>query len=159
MELLLRTAHVSWTIMEGAHIKFFLPEENFRLPLLTKFPVSFMPVQLTTPEELEIFPVFDLTSTDQWVSELFDELSCSALQNHPFFHTELDLSNILSQQLCISAMCAKPWKIVTAEQLALLWDVSLKDAQSNFDCSSQDYIRKIEGKISRKVSTRAHQCQ
>lgn len=137
----------------------YFPEENVRLPLLMKFPISFLPVRRPTPEELDNCPIFDLTSTDQWAPELLEDMNVSAMSHHPSFETEMDLATVISHNIQISAMSSKPRKTVTPEQLASLWNISLKDAQSTINSTTQDYIRKIEGKLSRRVRTRAHQRQ
>ena len=137
----------------------YFPEEDLRLPLLMKFPVSFLPVRRPTPEELDNCPILDLTSTDQWSPELFDDMTCNAMKAHPSYSMTMDLSNALSEHVYVSAVSSKPRKSVTSEQLASLWNISLKDAKATIDSTTQDYIRQIEGKLSRRVRTRAHQRQ
>ena len=81
------------------------------------------------------------------------------MKAHPSYSTTMDLSNALSEYVYVSAVSSKPRKSVTSEQLASLWNISLKNVKATIDSTTQDYIRQIEGKLSRRVRTRAHQRQ
>ena len=100
-----------------------------------------------------------LTSTDQWAPELFETMNCNALQAIEPYSLDSDLSSILSKNIHVSSLSTSPRKSVTAEQLASLWNISLQDAKATIQGTTQDYFRQIEGKLSRRVKTRAHQRQ
>ena len=44
-------------------------------------------------------------------------------------------------------------------ELARLWNISLPNAKRTLECTTQDYIHKLDGKLLRQVRTKAHQHQ
>ena len=143
---------------KSSHSVYF-PKEDIRLPLQMKFPISYLPVRRPTSEELDTCQILTLTSTDQWAPELFETMNCNALQATEPHSLDSDLSSVLSKNIHVSSLSTSPRKSVTAEQLASLWNISLQDAKATIQGTTQDYIRQIEGKLSRRVKTRAHQRQ
>ena len=137
----------------------YFPEEDKRLPLLSKFPISFLPVRKPLQEELDTCPVLTLTSADEWDSTLFEDID---KRIHSLAQNTLvkeDFASILSRSVYIDAIHHTSGQELTPSDLARLWGISLESAKKTLSSTSQDYIRKLSGKISRRFKTNAHQRQ
>ena len=135
----------------------WFPQQDLRLPLLMNGPISFLPVRYPTDDELNHCNHFDLTSYDEWDPTFFDDIdkgvsSVEQLQNY-----SNDLSNQLASHVCVNAVSHGSTSDVTPESLAKLWHVGLPIAKRTLQVTTQDYMRKLSGKVSRRVKTKAHQ--
>ena len=136
----------------------YFPDSNLRLPLSLKFPTSFLPVRRPSQEELDNCMTLELTSSDHWAPELFDKVAMSAIVE-PVIDPIYDLFKVMSSHMQVSTSTLVKRKAVEPSDLAKLWNISLPNAKRTLECTTQDYIRQIDGKLSRRVKTRAHQRQ
>ena len=137
----------------------YFPEQDVRLPLLSKFPISFLPVRYPSNIELDTCPTLSLTSQDDWDTSLFDNIDkgIHSLSQHNL--TVEDLATVLTRKIHINSIIHENNKDIRPSDLASLWGIGLEPAQRTLQTSTQDYIRNLRGKISRRVKTSAHQRQ
>ena len=138
----------------------YFPDKDVRLPLLSNFPISFLPVRHPSPTELDTCPTLSLTSTDEWDTSLFQDMNkgINSLSQYDLT-VDKDFSSLLKQNVYIDAIHHKNYKDIHPSDLASLWGIGLKVAKRTLGATTQDYIRKLHGKISRRVKTKAHQRQ
>ena len=122
----------------------YFPEKDIRLPLLTKFPTSFLPVCRPSQEDLDTCPTLDLTSSDHWAPELFDKMDISAASANSMVDAPLDLSSVLTKEVHVHASTMTCRKSIEPHELARLWNISLPNAKRTLECTTQDYIRKLD---------------
>ena len=72
---------------------------------------------------------------------------------------EEDLASILSRRVYVDAIHHVAGQELNPIDLARLWGISLASAKQTLSSTSQNYIRKLSGKISRRFKTNAHQRQ
>ena len=79
----------------------YFPHEDVRLPLLTKFPISFLPVRYPQQAELDSCPTLTLTSADKWDTSLFDDVDRGVSSLSEYALTQETFATILSRT-CMS---------------------------------------------------------
>ena len=136
----------------------YFPNEDKRLPLLSKFPISFLPVRKPTADELENCITLELTSMEEWDSTLFDDLD-RGIRALSLEDELIDFDSVLKSHIYISAIRHKAGREVDSPSLAKLWDIGIEAADKTLTSTTQNYIRKLSGKISRRVKTYGHQRQ
>lgn len=134
----------------------FFPDTQVRLPLESSFPTSYLHVRRPTEHELSTCLELDLTSAEPWEPDLFDNpaLNVFALSSNDPLH---GLGIKLQQQCLVSATSHVKGRKLTPGDLSKLWGIGLQNAKQTLDCTTQDYIRLLDGPISRRVRTSAHQ--
>ena len=137
----------------------FFPNEEKRLPLLSKFPILFLSVRKPSQYELDTCLTLQLTSMEEWDTSLFEDIDTGI---HSVMHDVLtteDFANILSRTIHVNAIRHDDSKDMTPIDLSKLWDIGLEAASRTLDSTTQNYVRKLSGKISRRAKTHAHQRQ
>lgn len=137
----------------------YFPEEDKRLPLLSKFPISFLPVQRPLNKELDNCPTLCLTSADEWDTSLFEDIDKGIYSLSQYTPTRDHIGTLLNKKVHISAIQHVAGREFTSSDLAKLWGISLESAKKTLDSTSQNYVRKLSVKISRRFKTTAHQRQ
>ena len=139
----------------------YFPDEDIRLPLLSNFPISFLPVRHPSPTELNEYPTLSLTSADEWDTSLFQDINkgIHSLSQHNLSIAAYDIAHIIKQNVYIDAIHHVNHKDIRPSDLSSLWGIGLKVAKRTLDATTQDYMRQLQGKISRRVKTKAHQRQ
>lgn len=139
----------------------YFPDKEIRCPLLMHGPVSFLPVRYPTDEEMDFCPRLELTSVEDWNPQCFDDLegrNVSSVTKHKL-HSP-DLSTMLQRNVhIVNAIKHKSSRDVTPVMLSNLWNISLEAADRTLKSTTQDYVRTMTGKMSRRYKTRAHQRQ
>ena len=136
----------------------YFPESEVRLPLLSKFPISFLPVRKPTEEELEFCQRLELTSPTTWDTSLFNDIDIKGISTlNQYNIIKEDLTTMLRRQVHIDAISHTRGKSFSPSDLASLWHIGLEPAKLTLNSTSQEYIRYISGKLSRRVKTLAHQ--
>ena len=137
----------------------YFPNEDVRLPLLSKFPISFLPVRYPSTIELDTCMTLSLTSTDDWDTSLFNDIDIGIHSLSQYKHTVEDFSTLLQKRVYIDAIHHENHNDIRPSDLASLWGIGLAVAQRTLGATTHDYMRKLQGKISRRVKTAAHQRQ
>ena len=132
----------------------YFPEEDKRLPLLSKFPISFLPVRRPTREELDNCPTLCLTSSDEWDTSLFDDIDRGIYSLSQYALDIGDFATLLNKKSHIGAIQHVAGREFTSTELAKLWGISLDSAKKTLDSTSQDYVKNLSGKISRRRDSR-----
>ena len=143
------------------------PNEDHQLPLSQQGPISYLPVRYPSDEEMDFCLHFDLTSQDEWDPSMFTDIegrvSYSALVCEDDMtncqHTGNTFDEQLSHIIFVNAVSKSILRTVKPEDLAELWGISVEAATRTLKASTQEYIRILEGRISRRVKTKAHQRQ
>lgn len=138
----------------------WFPEDDVKLPLQLKFPISFLPVRRPTEEELEFCQRLELTSSDHWDTNLWDDIDVSSAtysMNVERNQETIDFGDMFQRNVQISAINHQRGRSTRPEELARLWNIGLPEAKRTLESTTQDYIRYVNGKISRRVKTHAHQ--
>lgn len=144
----------------------YFPTEDIRLPLDMHGPISFLPVRYPTDDELDTCLHLELSDG----STPWDPMSLNGL-HHPTstrgvnsINTVLDdsllrpdLYTAIQNNVFINAIKHSSGKVLTPEHLAKTWNISLDSAKRTIQSTEQDSIRILEGNITRRVKTRAHQ--
>ena len=132
----------------------YFPESDLRIPLSLRFPTSFLPVRRPTQEELDNYMTLDLTSSDHftssdhWAAELFDKETMSVSMDSGVDSSK-DLFDIMSSCIQISTSTMVMKMSVEPSDLVKLWNISFPSAKITLECTTQDYIRQFDGKLSR----------
>ena len=142
------------TTKRSTHSIWF-PDDSVRLPLELKFPISFLPVRRPTEEELEFCKRLELTSTDHWDTDLWKDVDISSAASNDISCNDFAAQFIKNIQ--ISSLHHVRGQKTTPSDLAKLWNIGLKEAKCTLQSTTQDYIRYLDGKLSRRVKTLAHQ--
>ena len=137
----------------------YFPGEDKRLPLLSKFPISFLPVRRPTREELETCVTLEVTSMEEWDTSLFDDIDLGVQSLHHHMLTTENFSTVLSKKMNVSAIEYHPSREIDPIALSKLWGIGIDAARQTLSSTTQNYIRKLEGKLSRRFKTYAHQRQ
>ena len=133
----------------------WFPEKNITLPLEIKFPISFLSVRRPTEEELEFCETLELTSTDHWDTSLWDNAVVSSMKMNN--NGQEDFAHEFMRHVEISSIHHTRGQKFTPSDLAKLWNIGLSEAKRTLNQTTQDYIRYLDGKLSRRVKTLAHQ--
>ena len=161
----------------------YFPTQDVRLSLLMHGPVPYLPVRSPTDEDLEECVHLDLTcgdhawdpecltTTDRGISSVsqsyyrddgLTRLEIDNLQQREMLDLEYDL---LGYDICdaihettgISAVKHTSHGELTPEYLSKLWSINIENAKRTLRATTQESIRILQGKITRRVQTRAHQ--
>jgi hypothetical protein len=136
----------------------YFPQMDIRLPLLSKFPISFLPVRRPTEEELEFCQILELTSNTTWDTTLYKDLDIKGMSTLSEYNLiKDDLSSVLSRHVNIDAITHSRSRQLNPSDLASLWNIGIEPAKYTLHSTTQDYIRYKSGKLSRRVKTLAHQ--
>ena len=156
-----RTTHSIW-----------IPERDISLPLDLHGPISYLRVRYPNEEDLDFGEYVDLTSPDDWepssvdftargeynVSSISSALDQTIDYEFPNMPCEIaDFPTVLHNRILASAMTHRTTASTTKEELASLWEISLDSAARTLKATDQDSLRIRQGKMSRRVKTRAHQ--
>ena len=137
----------------------YFPQQDIRLPLLSKFPISFLPVRYPSTIELDTCPTLNLTSSDDWDTSLFQDMDLGIRSLQQYKTTTEDLSRVLSRKVHINAILHENHKDIKPSDIAALWGIGLDPAKRTLAASTQNYVRNLRGKMSRRFKTSAHQRQ
>ena len=133
----------------------WFPDNNVILPLELKFPISFLPVRRPTEEELEFCETLELTSTDHWDTDIWNDAAISSISMGDDEYN--DFAHEFMRHIEISSVHHVRGQKYTPSDLAKLWNIGLSEAKRTLNQTTQDYIRYLDGKLSRRVKTLAHQ--
>ena len=145
-------------MFESTHSLYFTEEEK-RIPLQLKFPISYLPVRRPSREELDNCPILCLTSADEWDTSLFEDVDRGIYSLHKHTSSIDDFAAILKRKVHIKAVQHIASRELTSSDLAKLWGISLDSAKRTLESTTQNYVKKLGGKISRRFKTAAHQRQ
>ena len=133
----------------------YFPMEDINLPLDMNGPISYLPVRYPSDNDLDHCQQLDLTSAINWDPSSFDGLNRGVASSSVIFN---DFDVYINQELNVNAIShRKTTSDVGAEELARLWKIPIEYAKRTLNATSQDSIRIAEGKIHRRVRTKAHQ--
>ena len=142
----------------------WFPDENIHLPLEMHGPISHLQVRYPSDEELEFCTELEVTSSDDWVPAMCEQtarkdLTTSAL--HASMNESAcelnDFDHMLYYARVINGVTHTRTSDITSEQLAKLWSISLDSAKRTLSATDQESLSVLEGKITRRVKTKAHQ--
>jgi hypothetical protein len=97
----------------------------------------------------------ELTSTDHWDTSLWDNTDVSSIEVN-----DDDLNDFACEfmrHVEVSSVHHGRGQKLTPSDLAKLWKIGLSEAKRTLNQTTQDYIRYLDGKLSRRVKTLAHQ--
>jgi hypothetical protein len=129
------------------------PEKEISLPLLLQGPISYLPVRYPSDFDLDNFPHLDLTSDLDWNPDCLQGMEKGVHMLHA--HQENDFDAALHHT--VNALKHSVRSEVSPEDLAELWGISLENATRTLKATTQDSLRILQGKIQRRVRTKAHQ--
>jgi hypothetical protein len=126
------------------------PKESIKLPLSLQGPISYLSVRYPTDYDLDEFPHLDLTSDLDWDPDSLQgiERGISSINAGTFDSTLYHVVNALKHSVRSD---------VSPEDLSSLWGISMEDAIRTLKATTHDSLRILEGKINRRVRTKAHQ--
>ena len=142
----------------------WFPDENIHLPLEMHGPISHLRVRYPSDEELEFCTELEVISSDDWVPTMCEQtarkdLTTSAL--HASMNESAcelnDFDHMLYYARVINGVTHTRTSDITPEQLAKLWSISLDSAKRTLTATDQESLSVLEGKITRRVKTKAHQ--
>ena len=96
---------------------------------------------------------------EEWDTSLFDDIDVGV---HSLSHrdtTYVDFSTLLSRRININAIKHHSSNEVDPIALSKLWNIGLDAAKRTLQSTTQSYMQKLDGKISRRFKTHAHQRQ
>ena len=161
----------------------YFPAQDIRLPLLMNGPVPYLPVRAPTDADMEDCVHLDLTcgdhawdpdcltTTDRGISSVshsyYRDDSLTRLEIDNFRQREMldleydllgyDIGDSLCESAGVSAIKHTSHGELTPEYLSKLWSISIENAKRTLRATTQESIRILQGKITRRVRTRAHQ--
>ena len=144
----------------------YFPDQDIRIPLQLHGPISYLPVRYPTDEELEFCPTLDLTSHDEWdpsCVELLEQGSSNISSIHIEFEDKVfdhaifrDMPQLLVNKINISGTSRTKNLELTPETLAANWNISISDAKSTLQATTQNSVAIRQGHIHRRVKTTPH---
>ena len=148
----------------------YFPNQDVRLPLSMKGPISYLPVRYPSEEEMEFCQHLELSDpSSPWdPSSLngYNTESKSVQVSATCTNTIEDelmlpyLLDDLSENIIVGAIQHSPRdKSLLPETLSKLWDISLHAARDTIRSTTQDHFRVQKGQLYRRYKTRAHQRQ
>ena len=114
----------------------YFPQQDIRLPLLSKFPISFLPVRYPSTIELDTCPTLNLTSSDDWDTSLFQDMDLGIRSLQQYKTTTEDLSRVLSRKVHINAILHENHKDIKPSDIAALWGIGLDPAKRTLAAST-----------------------
>ena len=139
--------------------------ENISLPLELHGPVSYLPVRYPTEEEIESCQHLELScGTSIWDPMCLKgiNMGVQAFQSICSDGTDeillLDsLAEDLRRNVIVSAITHTAKGSLSPQLLSKTWRIGLEVAKQTLSATTQEHIRILKGKISRRVRTKAHQ--
>ena len=135
------------------------PDMDLRLPLKVKGPVSYLPVNFPTDDEMSRCRHVNLTSEETWdpdnipnVSKFTSDIDAQEMVNG--CDSDFDLKFL---KFNASSLHKKSVSSVTPESLSNTWRISLDDARRTLKATTQTSLRVSDGKLYKRFKTKAHQ--
>ena len=132
---------------------------DLRLPLKVKGPVSYLPVNFPTDDEMSRCRHVNLTSEETWdpdnipnVSKFTSDIDAQEMVNG--CDSDFDLKFL---KFNASSLHKKSVSSVTPESLSNTWRISLDDARRTLKATTQTSLRVSDGKLYKRFKTKAHQ--
>ena len=129
-------------------------------------PISYLPVRYPSNEEMEFCPMLDLTSQDEWDPTCIETLENGIIGISSFnlkfedkIYNEMmfsDASNRLVSKVNVHAISNTTKLEITAEMLASSWNISIQNAKSTLQATTQNSVAIRQGHLHRRVKTIPH---
>ena len=141
-----------------------IPQKGIKLPLYMYGPVSNLHVRYPTDWDLDNCPHIDLTFVESlWDPNIFNatrDIDSVTMYQDPIVASMMmcDFAEKLQNTVQVNSLAqATPMSLLTPEFVSQLWSIGLEQASRTLRCTTHNSIRLLDGVVSRRVKTRAHQ--
>ena len=151
----------------------YFPKDGVEFPLSMHGPVAYLDISYPTDEDMRMYHHLELTSSEtEWdpdrifgndpylidavMEDKSDQMTCSGGFDNGDDSMESDLEK-LENMIMISAINFQSKTQIRAAKLSELWNTVLDMAERTLKATTQHSLRQVDGKIHRRVRTKAHQ--